>query len=158
MQSLLLRKVSKMPATMISPSLTAIDAEVQDEARDIVRRIGDERAGTLSVIVGANHVELPKDLSRYLLSVLECVADGAAMGVRTLPEELTTTTAAEEIGVSRPTLMKMIKAGHIDSYKVGTHTRLKTADVLAFNAARAAAKRQALQQLLDDGDAYTDED
>jgi excisionase family DNA binding protein len=80
--------------------------------------------------------------------VVDAVAAGAAVTVGALPDELTTTAAAELLGVSRPTLMKLIGSGEVAAHKVGTHTRLRTADVVAFRRARLARQRRAFEELL----------
>lgn len=73
---------------------------------------------------------LPAELSEIVGQVLRVVAQGGTVTVGAMPEELTTTAAPKQLGVSRPTLMRMIKDGEISSHKVGTHTRLRTSDVL----------------------------
>jgi excisionase family DNA binding protein len=90
----------------------------------------------------------PDELSRLITAVVDAVAAGAAVTVGALPDELTTTAAAELLGVSRPTLMKLIGSGEVAAHKVGTHTRLRTADVVAFRRARLARQRRAFEELL----------
>ena len=55
--------------------------------------------------------------------------------------------AADLLGVSRPTLMKLAREGEIDSFKVGTHTRFKRDEVLRVRDARAAKRRAAFDEL-----------
>ncbi|HZK04577.1 MAG TPA: helix-turn-helix domain-containing protein [Actinomycetaceae bacterium] len=69
------------------------------------------------------------------------------MTIGTLPKELTTTTAAGILGVSRPTLMKMIGRGEIPAHKVGTHSRLFSRDVLEFRRAQREDARKAFEEL-----------
>ncbi len=69
------------------------------------------------------------------------------MTLMSTPEELTTTAAADMLGVSRPTLMKLIEAGEIRSHKVGSHSRLRSADVLELRTKRAAARKIAFEKL-----------
>lgn len=145
-----------MPATLVSPSLSTIAPGIQEEARETVRMIGDHEAGQVFVDVGGKRIALPPEISSYLMSLVDAIASGSAVGVRFLPEELTTTTAAEQIGVSRPTLMKMIKAGEIPSYKVGTHSRLKTSEVLAFIDERRRSRVRATKELIALSDEYDD--
>lgn len=52
-----------------------------------------------------------------------------------MPEVITTTTAAEVLGVSQPTLMKFVRSRDIPSTLVGRHTRLKRDDGFAFRRA-----------------------
>jgi excisionase family DNA binding protein len=69
-----------------------------------------------------------------------------------VPNVLTTTTAAAMLGLSRPTLMKMIADGEIPSHKVGSHHRLAAEDVLQAKCARRHRQRAAFSALreLDD--------
>lgn len=102
---------------------------------------------------GAN-ITLPSELSALLTNILETIARGGTVTVGSMPEDVTTTTAAELLGVSRPTLMKMIAKGEIESHKVGSHTRIKSAHVFDFKRARLTRQRHAFEELLDleDGD------
>lgn len=68
------------------------------------------------------------------------------MTVGTIPKELTT-AAAGFLGVSRPTLMKMINRGEIPAHKVGTHSRLFSKDVLELRKAQREAARKAFDEL-----------
>lgn len=69
------------------------------------------------------------------------------MHIRSMPEELTTTVAAEYLGVSRPTFMKSIQSGEIRSRVVGTHHRVRSQDVIALKAARNEKRVEALNAL-----------
>ena len=51
-----------------------------------------------------------------------------------VPQELTTTVAAKRLGISRPTLMKLIREGKIPAHKVRSHMRLLTTDVSIVQA------------------------
>ncbi|MDR0416647.1 MAG: excisionase family DNA-binding protein [Propionibacteriaceae bacterium] len=90
---------------------------------------------------------MPQELADLLDRILSAVASGTVLSISTLPEELTTTMAARQIGVSRPTLMRMIRDGEIPTRQVGTHHRLKTADVLAAKRARLESQRRAFDEL-----------
>lgn len=71
------------------------------------------------------------------------------MTIGSLPRELTTTTAAAVLSISRPTLMTLIKNGTIPAHKAGSHTRLYAEDVLTARAARRARERAAFARLRD---------
>ncbi|WP_182357969.1 helix-turn-helix domain-containing protein [Tomitella gaofuii] len=92
---------------------------------------------------------VPAELARILSTVVQIVADGGTVTIGAMPEELTTTSAADLLGVSRPTLMKLIREGRIPAHKVGTHTRLGASDVLAFKDRKREQQRAALQDLRD---------
>lgn len=96
---------------------------------------------------------IPRELSLLMREILRDVSEGRDIRIVTAPKELTTSAAARAIGVSRPTLMKMIAAGELPAHKVGSHTRLKPEDVTAFLQARQEQQREAMRQLL----AFSDE-
>lgn len=98
-----------------------------------------------AVAVGA--VSLPTELVGLVNRVLTAVARGERITVGTVPDELTTSVAATQLGISRPTLMKLLVAGEIPSHKVGSHTRIKTDDVVAFRKRRLESQRAASEQL-----------
>lgn len=100
---------------------------------------------------------VPIELARLLAHVIEGIAEGRTMTVGTLPREITTTVAAAQLGVSRPTLMKMVAAGELPAHKVGSHTRLLTEDVLAFRRRRLERQRAELDELLALEDELEDE-
>ncbi|XVX20405.1 helix-turn-helix domain-containing protein [Actinomycetota bacterium] len=126
------------------------DAEL---AKDVLATLeGPE--GFLSVgQVEDETTPLPPELGRLLQEVLQSVASGSTLTIGAIPPELTTASAASLIGVSRPTLMRMIKDGDLPSHKVGSHTRVKASDVFAFLQARHERQTAAfneLRELLDD--------
>lgn len=92
-------------------------------------------------------IEVPAELTRILAKVLDVVAHGGTITIGSFPEELTTTVAAHELGVSRPTLMKMIARGDIPAHKVGAHHRLKTSDVRKFQSMRLRDQRKAFDEM-----------
>lgn len=65
--------------------------------------------------------------------------------------------AARILGVSRPTLMKMIGSGVVASHMVGSHHRLLAEDVYAVLRARRDRERAAFSELMElEGDDAVD--
>lgn len=120
---------------------------VQSEAAEVVRNARDEQVSTFAVRVGDRTIELQENVSRFLLGILEQAAEGATFSISAQPDELTSTVAADRVGVSRPTLMKMAREGLLPSVKVGTHTRFKSADIEEFVRVRSEARVTALNEL-----------
>lgn len=92
-------------------------------------------------------IMVPSELSAVVAQVLSIVAAGGTVTLGSMPEELSTSNAAEQLGVSRPTLMKMIERGEIEAHKVRTHTRLRSSDVIEFRKVRQARRRHAFEEL-----------
>ncbi|WP_210767132.1 helix-turn-helix domain-containing protein [Flavimobilis rhizosphaerae] len=131
-----------------------VEPRAADEARIVADGLGDPRPGVGAVLsVEGRTVELPPALADLVGSVVRAVAVGRTVTVGTLPAELTTTVAAEQLGISRPTLMKLVADGKIPAHKVGSHTRVLTEDVVAFRRARLDRQRAALAELIELSDA-----
>ncbi len=106
--------------------------------------------GVLAVERGGQRAaSLPPEIGRVLQQVLDVMARGGTITIGSVPEVLTTSAAAGILGISRPTLMKMIREGQIPAHQVGTHHRLKSGDVFAALKARRARERAAFRELLE---------
>ena len=81
-------------------------------------------------------VELPQDAYRVLRQVIEAMRHNLAVTV--VPQSLTLTTqqAADLLGVSRPTVIKLLNEGKIPFERAGTHRRILLYDLLAYRARR----------------------
>ena len=99
-------------------------------------------------------VLLQKNLARFIVNLVESIAADGTLTTTSLPEELSTTVAAQVIGVSRPTLMKMIARKELPTKKVGSHTRLMRSDVLELRAHRQGARVKDVEDLRRAGDAF----
>lgn len=91
-------------------------------------------------------VPLSRDVQRLISQVLASVAQRGEVTISRIPEELTSTVAAELLGVSRPTLMKWAREGRVATHKRGTHTRFKREDVLQLKRQRAEERVKAFQE------------
>lgn len=73
------------------------------------------------------------------------LAGGAAVFKQT--EDLTTTQAAMLLGLSRPTLIKLLEQGALAHHTAGTHRRIKASDLQAFMDADRQRKRQGIREI-----------
>ena len=133
-------------------TLRAADGRAEIAVNENERKAANGMLAALSgtgepsaVIAGG--VTLPAELAGLFNRVLTAVARGERITVGTVPDELTTSVAATQLGISRPTLMKLIAAGEIPSHKVGTHTRVKHDDVRAFRTRRLERQKSAFEEL-----------
>jgi excisionase family DNA binding protein len=61
--------------------------------------------------------------------------------------ELTTQEAANLLNVSRPHIVQLIKSKKLPARKVGTHRRIRFADLQAYKACAEGARNEALDAL-----------
>jgi excisionase family DNA binding protein len=136
-----------MTPTLLSGNIVMINASSRETAEGLTTRIGDRMVNQLELVLDdGSRLEVPRDIARIVSQVLTGMAHGS-LSIRVTPDELTTTVAADMLGVSRPTLMKRIAAGELPAHRVGSHTRLRTSDVLAFGRRLSEQRRAAFSDL-----------
>lgn len=92
-------------------------------------------------------VTLPAEVFEGLRLVALALAEGKAVTVAPLHTTLTTQEAAELLGMSRPTFVKLLDAGEIPFTRPGRHRRVRLTDVLAFREYRRAERAAGLSEL-----------
>lgn len=102
-----------------------------------------------------DRVELPAEIYRVLRQVVEALHQGHAVTVVPVTQTLTTQQAADLLGVSRPTVIKLLDEGRIPYDRNGTHRRILLRDLLAYRDRRRAEQYAAIEATavdLDDED------
>lgn len=136
-----------MTTTILSNGTFLIDDATRDQAEAFVAAASDRTPAHFEfVLEDGDRVEIPAGLSKLFADMLHGLANGP-VSIQLTPEELTTTVAADMLGVSRPTLMRWINSGELPAHKVGTHTRLKTSDVITFTKHLQQRRRDAFAAL-----------
>lgn len=101
----------------------------------------------LSLKVGRRAVAVPPELAHALREAVTALAHGEAVTLTPHEALLTTQEAADVLGVSRPTMVRLLESGALPYTKPGTHRRVLLEDVLAYaeqhRAPRAPAPRHA---------------
>jgi excisionase family DNA binding protein len=99
------------------------------------------------LLVGAkqgDQVELPEEIHRVLVQVVDALSNGLAVTVAPQAMTLTTQQAADLLGVSRPTLVKILNDGGMAYQQINTHRRVRLSDVLTYREQRRAEQYAAL--------------
>ncbi|SNU01891.1 DNA binding domain-containing protein, excisionase family [Ruaniaceae bacterium KH17] len=139
-----------MAHALMSRGTLIVDEVLQSSAVEAVEAVGDRRPrGTVLQLKSGDDLELGEELSRFILDVVARVAQGGSVAIQTVPEVLTTSTAARMLGVSRPTLMKLIKKGDLPATMVGTHHRVLHTDLVKLREVREAERHAAIESLLE---------
>jgi excisionase family DNA binding protein len=97
-------------------------------------------------------LDLPPEVFEIFRAVVEALSQGLAITIAPHQMILSTTEAADILGVSRPTLVRLLEAGEIPFQQPGRHRRVRLADVLAYHE-RAGRRRSAgLDQMVADAE------
>jgi excisionase family DNA binding protein len=100
----------------------------------------DDGGKSLSVTVPASAFEL-------FLEVLGQMANGNAVTIVPVHAELTTQEAADVLNVSRPYLVRLLDEGQMPCRLVGTHRRIKMADLLTYKSKGDDVRAAVLEEL-----------
>ena len=137
----------------MSTAISNLRDETISQARIEAQRVlkwADEADFSLSVS-GMGSEQMGDALNQVISRVLHALAQGQSIDIQPVPRDLTTTVAAQRIGISRPMLMKAIRSGELPAHKVGSHFRIRPEDADTFRknllAQKVAENKRALQEL-----------
>ncbi len=102
---------------------------------------------------------VPDEVYNALRDVVEALRGGQAITVAPHDTVLTTQEAADFLGISRPTFVKLLERGEIPYTQPGRHRRVRLVDVLAYQQRAREQTRKALDELVavsDDASLYDD--
>lgn len=92
-------------------------------------------------------IPIPETVYQIMRQVIHHLAAGQAVHLVPLHRELSTQEAAELLNVSRPFLSKLLDQGEIPFVQVGSHRRVRVADMTEYMERRAGQRRSALREL-----------
>ncbi|GAA2600459.1 hypothetical protein GCM10010399_34100 [Dactylosporangium fulvum] len=104
------------------------------------------------VAVDGTSVPLPSQVVTLLSQLATTLLAGEAVAINPIAKEMTTGEAAAMLGMSRPTLIKLLDADRIPSHRVGTHRRVLLRDVLEFRRQRLLERRRSYEALMEECD------
>lgn len=92
---------------------------------------------------------IPPELFQVLRTAVTAMSNGQAVTVAPHHQALTTQEAADLLGISRPTLVKLVDGGVIPSHRPGRHRRVLLRDVLAYQEKQRYERRVALDEIVE---------
>ena len=154
--------VSATTTEVVSPAPTDVDelAKVLSfiethEARDGASPVP---AFFLSGAGKHDRVELTEQLHAILKQVVQALSHGQSISILTRDQEISTQQAAEILGLSRPTVVKLIDDGELSAHVPGAVRRkLRLADVLAYREELRARRNRFITESSAEYVADTDE-
>lgn len=124
-----------------------------DQLLDLARFVENHTEPGLLLGPDGEQVPLPAEVYRVLRQVVDVMRQGKATLVAPQGLLLTTQEAADFLGVSRPTLVKLLEEGAIPFEKPNRHRRVRLQDILDFQARQRARQRAALDELTQEASA-----
>lgn len=145
-----------MSATgQLSTVVVPESAERQDTAQvaQFLEFCQAQSADLRLVAATGDSVQLPRQVVALLGQLATTLLAGEAVSINPIAREMTTGEAAAMLGMSRPTLIKLLEADRIPSHRVGTHRRMLLRDVLEFRRQRLLERRRSYADLMEECDA-----
>jgi excisionase family DNA binding protein len=93
---------------------------------------------------------LPEEIYRILVKVVEALRQGKVITVVPQTQRLTTQEAAGFLGISRPTLVKLLDQEKIPYDQPGRHRRIMFSDLLRYVEQRREERTAALDRMTED--------
>lgn len=132
-----------MPSILNGP--ISVPVTQQEQIRDLRRLIqqGDAK------LVGADgrQIALPQTVRDVLLTILTHLQAGKTISIVPEHRQLTTQSAADILGVSRPFLVGLVENGAIPFHMAGSHRRIYLSDLLDYKRRRDAARHEAIDNM-----------
>lgn len=120
---------------------------LKGEAQQLLALLNESEE--ISISSATHTAQVSTELSHLFADLLQKLATGQRVEMQTVTQDLTTTEAARRLGVSRPTLVKLIKTGDLPAHKVGSHYRIDIADLQTYIEIRYQKKVRQIQNLWD---------
>lgn len=152
--------MSTTAAEVVTPVATDADelAKVLSfiEAHEARHGTSPETALFLGGAGENDRVELTEQLHTILKQVVQALSHGQSISILTRDQEISTQQAAEILGLSRPTVVRLIDEGDLSAHVPGAVRRkLRLADVLAYREELRARRNRFITESsgeYDDGD------
>ncbi len=140
---------------MATPTLEHTVLPPRESLAELGELLESPGAGQATTLEGprGERLVLPATVFEALREVVQAMADGQAVTIVPVEERLTTQQAADLLGISRPTLVKLLDSGEIPFQRPGRHRRVRLVDVIAYRDRASMERRAALDRMVQIADA-----
>ena len=128
---------------------TVEDMQAARETVRLLAPLGNTRKVKLCVdgLDPIESIALPSSIFAQSIDLLAKLGNGDAVTIVPVQADVTTTQAAELLGMSRPFLIKLLERGELPFHMIGTHRKLKASDVTRYKNVRSIKRRESLNAL-----------
>lgn len=130
----------KLALKSYSSLISSIDRLKKDQVEIEIEETGEK-------------IILPVKALNLLSEILRAMSQGKPISIMPLATEVTTQSAAEILGCSRPYLVKLLEEGKIEYTKVGKHRRIKYEDIVDYKKKMKEEQKRRLIEMM-----HADED
>lgn len=130
---------------------TVLPGRGGDQVGELLTALEATRRPTLVAADGVV-IELPDDLFDLLHDVVAALSRGLAITIAPRHTVLGTGEAAELLGMSRPTLVRLLESGAIPFEQPGRHRRIRLDDLLAHQERSRRARASGLDEMVRAGE------
>jgi excisionase family DNA binding protein len=141
-----IKKPSKEEQQIALESYNALDS--------LLKQITDQHP-EIEIAETNERIKVPIQALRLLSKILRATAHGQPISIVPLAMEVTTQSAADFLGCSRPHLVKLLEEGVIPYTKVGRHRRVKFEDLQKYKKAMKANQRRLLAEMMKQDEEYS---
>lgn len=93
-------------------------------------------------------IRIPLSALNPLSKILKEISQGRPVSIISVAPEMTTQTAAELLGCSRPHVVKLLEEGKIEYTKVGKHRRIKYEDVVNYRNKFKSRQKKLIEKVM----------
>lgn len=131
---------------------TVLPPNETKELAELLRALANADGGT--IVLGERDVpfELPQSALDALKAIVKALSEGLAITIVPQHTRLTTQEAADLLGISRPTLVKLLNEGAIPYEQTTRHRRLRLQDVLTYRERARDERARRLTELTQDAE------
>jgi excisionase family DNA binding protein len=141
-----IKKPSKEEQQVALESYNALDA--------VLKQISSQNP-EIEIDETGERIKVPIQALRLLSKILHATAQGKPISIVPLAMELTTQSAADFLGCSRPHLVKLLEEGAIPFTVIGRHRRVKFEDLQKYKKAMKASQRKLLIEMMKQDEDYS---
>ena len=128
-------------------------ADFADTIHNIERYLATHKQGAALVAPDGKHTPIPAEIFQVLEQVTTALANGRGVTVAPYEALLTTQEAAEYLGISRPTLVKLLEQRVIPFETRGRHRRVTLRDLVDYQDRFRVERIRTLREIAREGQA-----